>query len=161
MDPKIRKSIFETIGSVVFPTGATREFLPSSAFWPKPPPRAPSPPRPHPSKMLAFPRKNQASGEGAGIRGPQPPPPLRLFRRRGVYRHLILPTTSTTPARRGRRTSPACGSCRRPRKSVSARGERDREERDKPDKENEERERRNESSEGNETERKDKHSHFQ
>ena len=68
----------------------------------------------------------------------QPPPLGRLFRRRAVYRHLILPTTSTTPARRGRRTYPACGSCRRPRKSVSAKGERDREERDKGNEEEEE-----------------------
>ena len=49
--------LFETmeIERLVFPIDATSGFQPSNAFWPNPPPRAPSPPRPHPSKMLHFP----------------------------------------------------------------------------------------------------------
>ena len=83
---------------------------------PRQKPLAP-PPRRTPHSAREVSQKRARGGGGAGNCDLQPPPLGRLFRRLGVNRHLILPTTSTTPARRGRRTSPTCGSCRRPLKN--------------------------------------------
>ena len=87
----------------------------------KPHPPTPSPPGPGPPISLERYRKSGPGGPGLGTWARPSPCPLCL-----VYDVLTEPeplapyqtNKLTTPRLRGRRTSPACGSCRRPLKKA-------------------------------------------
>ena len=73
--PPVRQTSNEKVVRVLTSKG------PSTVTAHKPPNRAKGARRIHPSEMLRFPvKKKQASGEGAGMWGLQPPPLGRLFR---------------------------------------------------------------------------------
>ena len=78
--------------------------------------------------------RESAPGAGGLVTGTRSAPCLLLLSslrhgRTKQQEHVSNQPQTHAPPLRGRRTSPACGSCRRPRKNVSARGERYREER--------------------------------